>query len=306
MVAVQREWFERDYYAVLGVASNASEKDITKAYRKLAREHHPDAAGGDEDRFKEISAAYDVIGNEERRREYDEARRLGPAGAGGFASGPDGFNVRFDNLDDLDLSGMFGNLFGRGRRGGGPVPVRGVDQESRIHLGFREAVEGVETSVSLWNDADGAARRVKVRVPAGVDDGQRIRLRGKGGAGRNGGPNGDLFVVVEVAPDPDFGRKGLNLTTTAPITFPEAALGAEVKVPTFDGSTVTLKVPAGTTSGTRFRVKGRGVEAVKGTGDLLVTVEIVVPKKLSAAERSAIEALAAVTDWSPRNEEATI
>lgn len=306
MVAVQREWFERDYYAVLGVASNASEKDITKAYRKLAREHHPDAAGGDEDRFKEISAAYDVIGNEERRREYDEARRLGPAGAGGFASGPDGFNVRFDNLDDLDLSGMFGNLFGRGRRGGGPVPVRGVDQESRIHLGFREAVEGVETSVSLWNDADGAARRVKVRVPAGVDDGQRIRLRGKGGAGRNGGPNGDLFVVVEVAPDPDFGRKGLNLTTTAPITFPEAALGAEVKVPTFDGSTVTLKVPAGTTSGTRFRVKGRGVEAAKGTGDLLVTVEIVVPKKLSAAERSAIEALAAVTDWSPRNEEATI
>ncbi len=305
-MTVQREWFEKDYYAVLGVPSSASEKDITKAYRKLAREHHPDAAGGDEERFKAISAAYDVIGNEERRREYDEARRLGPSRAGGFASGADGFNVRFDNLDDVDLSSMFGNLFGRGRRGGGPVPIRGVDQESRIHLGFREAVEGVETSVSLWNEAQGSNRRVKVRVPAGVDDGQRIRLPGKGGVGRNGGPNGDLLVVVEVAPDPDFGRKGLNLTTTAPITFPEAVLGAEVKVPTFDGSTVTLKVPAGTTSGTRFRIKGRGVVAAKGTGDLLVTVEIVVPKNLSPAERSAIEALAAVTDWAPRNEEAAI
>jgi len=306
-MAVQREWFEKDYYAALGVSSTASAKEITKAYRKLAREHHPDASGGSEDRFKEISAAYDVIGDEDKRKEYDRGRRMGPASAGGFASGPGGYNVQFDDFDDLDLSGLFGNLFGRGRRGGGggPVPMRGVDQEARIHLGFREAIDGVTTTVHLGGGPDGDSRRVKVRVPRGVDDGQRIRLAGKGGAGRNGGPHGDLYVIVEVAADDMFGRKGRNLTLSIPVTFPEAALGAEIKVPTIDDSTVTLKVPAGTKSGTTFRVKGRGVETNKGIGDLLVTVEITVPKKLSAAEREAIEALAAVTDWSPRDEPIT-
>lgn len=304
-MTVQREWFEKDYYATLGVSSSASAKEITKAYRKLAREHHPDATGGDEDRFKELSAAYDVVGDEAKRAEYDEARRLGPAGAGGFASGPGGYNVEYDNLDDVDLSGLFGNLFGRGRRaGGGPIPMRGVDQEARIHLGFREAIDGVTTTVHLGGGPNGESRRVKVRVPGGVDDGQRIRLAGKGGAGRNGGPNGDLYVIVEVAGDEMFGRKGRNLTLGVPVTFPEAALGAEIKVPTIDTSTVTLKVPAGTKSGTTFRVKGRGVVTQKGTGDLLVTVEITVPKQLSAKEREAIEALAEVTDWSPRDEAA--
>ncbi len=303
-MTVQREWFEKDYYATLGVSSTASAKEITKAYRKLAREHHPDASGGDEERFKEISAAYDVVGDEEKRAEYDEARRVGPAGTGGFASGPGGHNVPFENIDDVDLSGLFGNLFGRGRRGpGGPVPMRGVDQEARIHLGFREAIEGV-TTVHLGGGPGGEPRRVRVRVPAGVDDGQRIRLAGKGGAGRNGGPNGDLYVIVEVGRDEMFGRKGRNLTLTVPITFPEAVLGAEIKVPTLDHTTVTLKVPEGTRSGTTFRVKGRGVATPKGTGDLLVTVEIAVPTKLSAKEREAVEVLAAVTDWSPRDETA--
>jgi molecular chaperone DnaJ len=304
-MTVQREWFEKDYYATLGVSSTASAKEITKAYRKLAREHHPDASGGDEERFKEISAAYDVVGDEEKRAEYDEARRVGPAGMGGFASGPGGHNVPFENIDDVDLSGLFGNLFGRGRRGpGGPVPMRGVDQEARIHLGFREAIEGVTTTVHLGGGPGGEPRRVRVRVPAGVDDGQRIRLAGKGGAGRNGGPNGDLYVIVEVGRDEMFGRKGRNLTLTVPITFPEAVLGAEIKVPTLDHTTVTLKVPEGTRSGTTFRVKGRGVATPKGTGDLLVTVEIAVPTKLSAKEREAVEVLAAVTDWSPRDETA--
>ncbi len=297
-MAAQREWFEKDYYGVLGVSSTASAKEITKAYRKLARSHHPDAKGGNEERFKEVSAAYDVLGDDAKREEYDEARRIGPSAAGGFASGADGFNVHFDDFDDL--SGMFGNLFGRGQRG--PVSMRGVDQETRIHLGFRDAIDGATTNVLLGGTADGDRRQVKVRIPPGVDNGQRIRLAGKGGAGRNGGPNGDLYVVVEVAPDSMFGRKGKHLTLVIPVTFPEAALGSEIKIPTYDHSTVTLKIPPGTKSGTTFRVKGRGVVTTKSTGDLLVTLEIAVPAELSPKERAAIEALSEVTDWSPRNE----
>ena len=297
-MAAQREWFEKDYYGVLGVSSTASPKEITKAYRKLARSHHPDAKGGNEERFKEVSAAYDVLGDDAKREEYDEARRIGPSAAGGFASGADGFNVHFDDFDDL--SGMFGNLFGRGQRG--PVSMRGVDQETRIHLGFRDAIDGATTSVQLGATADGDRRQVKVRIPPGVDNGQRIRLAGKGGAGRNGGPNGDLYVVVEVAPDSMFGRKGKHLPLVIPVPFPEAALGSEIKIPTYDHSTVTLKIPPGTKSGTTFRVKGRGVVTTKSTGDLLVTLEIAVPAELSPKERAAIEALSEVTDWSPRNE----
>ena len=297
-MAAQREWFEKDYYGVLGVSSTASPKEITKAYRKLARSHHPDAKGGNEERFKEVSAAYDVLGDDAKREEYDAARRIGPSAAGGFASGADGFNVHFDDFDDL--SGMFGNLFGRGQRG--PVSMRGVDQETRIHLGFRDAIDGATTNVLLGGAADGDRRQVKVRIPPGVDNGQRIRLAGKGGAGRNGGPNGDLYVVVEVAPDSMFGRKGKHLTLVIPVTFPEAALGSEIKIPTYDHSTVTLKIPPGTKSGTTFRVKGRGVVTTKSTGDLFVTLEIAVPAELSPKERAAIEALSEVTDWSPRNE----
>ena len=297
-MAAQREWFEKDYYAVLDVSSTASSKEITKAYRKLARSHHPDANGGNDERFKEVSAAYDVLGDSTKRGEYDEARRVGPSGAGGFASGSDGFNVHFEDFDDL--GGMFGNFFGRGQRG--PVSMRGVDQETRIHLGFRDAIDGVTTTVLLGGVSDGEQRQVKVRIPPGVDDGQRIRLAGKGGAGRNGGPAGDLYVIVEVAPDAMFGRKGRHLTLLIPVTFPEAALGSEIKIPTYDHSTVTLKIPPGTKSGTTFRVKGRGVATPKITGDLLVTLEIAVPTELSPKERKALEALSEVTDWSPRNE----
>jgi len=301
MVTVQREWFEKDYYAVLGVSSSASSKEITKAYRKLARTHHPDASGGNEDRFKEVSAAYDVLGDQTKRTDYDEARRLGPSAVGGFASGPDGFNVHFEDFDDL--SGIFGNLFGKNQGARRSVPMRGVDQETRIHLGFRDAIDGVITTVGLDTNAAGERRQAKVRIPAGVDNAQRIRVAGKGGSGRNGGPNGDLFVIVEVADDAMFGRKGQHLTLSVPVTFPEAALGSEIKIPTYDHSTVTLKVPPGTKSGTTFRVKGRGIDTPKATGDLLVTVEIAVPSELNPKERAAIEALNEVTDWSPRNEE---
>lgn len=312
-MAPRSEWFDTDFYAVLGVKSKATDKEITKAYRKLARKYHPDASGGDEERFKKISAAYAVLGNDEKRTEYDEARRLGAGafGAGpgnprGYASGPGdpyGYTTYTSHGgDDSDFRNIFTNLFGRGSPGNPGtetrinIPMKGVDFESSLALSFRNAVDGITTTISLSaNPSSGiAARRVKVRIPRGVDDGQRIRIPGKGGAGRNGGPNGDLYVVVKVKPDPTFGRKGAHLTTTVPITFAQAALGTDLRVKTYDANTVTLKVPAGTNSGSTFRVKGRGVKARRTTGDLLVTTKIEVPKKLSARERGLLEQLASV------------
>jgi molecular chaperone DnaJ len=368
-VAPQREWFEKDYYKVLGVAQSATAKDITRAYRKLAKESHPDANPGREERFKEVSAAYDVLGDETKRKEYDEVRRLGPAAAGfggGAGAGPFGGGSSF-RVDDLgDLGDLFGGLFGGGgrrRASRGAGPQRGADLEAELHLSFDEAVHGVTTSVHVVGDAacnvcagtgampgtvpkgcptcggrgvvaddqgmfgfsspcptcagrgviieapcatcagTGVERRprsVKVRIPAGVQHGQRIRMKERGGPGRNGGPAGDLYVTVQVAAHTLFGRKGDDLTLTVPITFPEAALGADVTVPVLEGAPVTLRVPAGTRSGRTFRVKGKGVPKAKGAGDLLVTVEVAVPARLSDAERRAIEELAAASNESPR------
>lgn len=357
-MAPQREWFEKDYYRVLGVSDTATAKEIKSAYRKLSREYHPDNNPGDnasEERFKEISAAYDVVGDAAKRKEYDEVRRLGPAAAGfpgGGGGGPGGFTF----TDSGDLSDLLGGLFGRGgRRGGGRGgPHRGQDLETELHLSFDDAASGVTTAVHLTSDAtcstcsgsgarsgtlpqrcgncagsgvvsdnqglfglsspcpvcagrgliiedpcptcrgSGVERRpreVKLRVPAGVDDGQRIRLKGRGGPGRNSGPPGDLYVVVRVALHPIFGRRGKDLTLVAPVTFPEAALGADIVVPTLAAGPVTLRIPPGTRSGRTFRVKGKGIPLAKGAGDLLVTVEVAVPSKLSAAERKAVEAL---------------
>jgi molecular chaperone DnaJ len=362
-MAPQREWFEKDYYRVLGVSESASAKEIKSAYRKLSRQYHPDANEGDpaaEERFKEVSAAYDVVGNEERRKEYDEVRRLGPAAAG-FPGGP-GAGGFGGFADAGDLGDLLGGLFGRAGRGGGRGgrgPHRGQDLETELHLTFDDAVAGLTTAVHLTSDApcrtcngSGAApgsspqrcthcggqgvvsdnqglfsfsspcpacggrgvtiddpcrscrgtgverrqREVKVRIPAGVSDAQRIRLKGRGGPGQNGGPPGDLYVVVHVSPHPVFARKGKDLTVTVPVTFPEAALGADVTVPTLDGAPVTVRIPAGTRSGRTFRVKGKGVATGKATGDLLATVEVAVPAKLSAAERKALEAYQAASD----------
>ena len=379
-MAPQREWFEKDYYAVLGVPETATAKEITSAYRKLARDTHPDRNAGQEDRFKEVSAAYDVIGDPAKRKEYDEVRKLGPVGAGfggpggrgGAGPGPFGGSFRVDDLGDL--GDLFGGLFSRTgggararpgqSRGGGPQ--RGADLETELHLSFADAVRGVTTAVNLTSEApcttchgSGAApgtapvpcpqcggrgvlddnqglfsfsapcgrcggrgvvvespcpscagagtqrrqREVKVRIPSGVDDGQRIRLKGRGAPGRNGGPAGDLYVVVRVMPHPVFGRRGSHLTLTVPVTFPEAALGADITVPTLDGDPVTLRLPPGTRSGRTLRVKGHGVPASDGAapGDLLVTVEVAVPSKLSSAERRAVEELAAASTESPRS-----
>ncbi len=361
-MTAQREWYEKDYYAVLGVSSDASAKDITKAYRKLARENHPDAKPGDavaEERFKEISAAYDVLSDEEKRREYDEVRRMGPMGGMG--------NMRFTVGGDAgsfeDLFRMFSGGRNRGGASSGVGPRRGADLESQLMLDFSDAALGVTTTVHLTSDdrcqtcgGSGArpgskvetcaqcggrgqvddnqgffsfsspcpscggrgntvkdpcgvcrgsgvekrAREVKVRVPAGVADGQRIRLPGKGAPGRNGGPAGDLFIVCHVGSHDVFGRDGQNLTVKVPITFPEAVLGADVDVPLLTGGSVTVRVKPGTQSGARYRVKGRGIETARRTGDLIVTVDVVVPTDPSPEEREIVEKLSAAASTDVR------
>lgn len=375
-MTAQHDWIEKDFYAILGVAAEVTEKELTKAYRKLARQYHPDKNPGNpgaETRFKEISAAYEVIGDAEKRKEYDEIRRLGrvsggyPGGnynSGGFNSGAPGAGRGF-TVDGGDLGDLLGGLFGRGgapRRGTGPQ--RGDDLEAMLHLSFDDAIAGVTTSVHLTSDApcstchgagtrpgsspivckacagrgvlddnqglfslsqpctacggrgrivtdpcllcrgNGVERRprqVKVRVPAGVKDGQRIRLKGRGGPGRHGGPHGDLFVIVKVATHALFGRKGDHLTVTVPITFAEAALGATVSVPTIDGGAVRLKIPSGTPTGKTFRVPGRGVSAAAGAGgDLLIKVEVAVPPTLTDQQRKAVETLSTVFSGDPR------
>ncbi len=373
-----REWFEKNYYEVLGVDEKADAKDITRAYRKLARELHPDANPGDaaaEERFKEVSSAYDVVGDADKRKEYDEVRALGPMGgfgggpgAGGFgAQGPGGFTFDMGGAGG-GLGDVLGNLFGGGGgrgpgRSRGTGPQRGSDLEAELHLDFTDAVAGLSTSLHLVSDAvchtcsgsgaepgttpvrcpicsgrgvvednqgmfamsrpcpnctgrgvliehpcstcrgSGIERRpreIKVRIPAGVSDGQRIRLKGRGDPGRQGGQPGDLYVTCRVEPHAVFAMEGRNLRVTVPITFAEAALGADIAVPTIDGGSVKVRIPAGTRPGRTFRVKGRGVATAKGTGDLMVGVEVAVPAKLSDEERSAIEALAAAATESPR------
>ncbi|MCP5028217.1 MAG: DnaJ domain-containing protein [Actinomycetia bacterium] len=302
---MQREWLEKDYYKDLGVSKEASQAEITKAYRKLARELHPDHNPDDpsaEERFKQVSAAYDVIGDEQKRADYDEARRLGAMGGGSPFGGPGGSNFNV-NVDDLDLGDLLGGFFGR-RQGGNPWAQAGrrggQDLEAELAMSFDDAVRGVTTNVEI-GDGSGGWRTVKVRIPQGVDDGQRIRLKGKGGPGLGGGPAGDLYVTVRLRPHEVFGRDGKNLTITVPVSFPEASLGADIKVPTFDDSPVKVRIPAGTPNGRTFRVKGRGVTRGDSSGDLLVTVEVVVPTDLTDEQRQAVEALAAAFPQSPRD-----
>jgi molecular chaperone DnaJ len=360
-VAPQREWFEKDYYKTIGVASTATAKEITSAYRKLAKKHHPDTNPGNDEKFKELSAAYDVLGDADKRKEYDEVRTMGPA-AGGFGGGgfPGGGGT-YRTQDVGDLGDLFGGLFGRGRRGGQQAgPQRGADIETELHLTFEDAVKGVTTSVNVTSDArcqtcsgsgsapgtrpDGCPRcggtgslqdnqglfslsqicpqcsgrgtivthpcptcsgsgvehrnrSVKVRLPAGVEDGQRIRVKGRGATGKDGGPAGDLYVVARVGRHSIFGRKARNLTLTVPVGFAEAALGTVLTVPTLD-EPVTLRVAPGTPSGRTFRVKGRGIPGSKraATGDLLVTLEVAVPEQLTDVQRVAVEELAKVIE----------
>ena len=299
-----KDLYEKDYYKILGVSKDADAATIKKAYRKLAKDLHPDANSGDkkiEEKFKEVSEAYDVVSDPKRRAEYDEARRYGaagpmggrrgPGGPGGF---PGGQNV---NVEDLfgggDLSDIFGGLFGGGRRG----PRKGADLETSVTISFEDSIHGVTMPLRL------STGNVSARIPAGVKNDQRIRLKGKGQPGEQNAPAGDLFINVAVSPHPVFGRDGDNLTVTVPIRFDEAVNGADIKVPVLDGPAVTIRIPAGTKTGAKFRARGKGVVRPEKSGDLIVSVDIAVPKDLTIAAQKALEDFAAATqDFDPREE----
>ena len=353
----------RDLYEVLGVARSATADEIKKAYRKLARQHHPDANPDDpkaEERFKEISAAYDTLSDPEKRKAYDQFGASGGLGAqGGFD--PNAFRD-FAQDRGFDISDLFGDLFGR-RRGGGPgrgrpQPRRGVDLETRVTLSFDDALRGARVTVPVDKDVNcadcggtgaapgtkrsacpdcggtgerqvnqgffaisepclrcgghgsivetpcstchgaGKTRRTKrytVKIPAGIVDGARIRVRGKGLDGEHGGPAGDLWVVVQVLPSERFARRGKDVVVDVPVTFPEAALGAEIDVPTPLGERVRVKVPAGSTDGKMLRVRGLGSPSERGdAGSLLVRLRLIVPGTLSTAQTEALEKFAAL------------
>ena len=365
----QKDWLEKDYYKILGISKTAKPAEIKKAFRKIARESHPDQHPGDavaEQRFKEASEAHDVLSNPEKRKEYDEIRRYG----GGFSfprGGGSSGGAGVPNMDDLfstmggntdRLSDMLGNLFGGGMPGSasgsasrGRQARKGSDVEGDVSISFLQAVEGATVSMQLVeNEACTACRgtgakagtsprvcptcsgsgfessgqgmfnlgspcrtcggrgviiddpcevchgtgranstrTIQVRIPAGVNDGQKVRITGKGGAGEYGGARGDLYVNVSVQPHPVFGRNGNNLTVAVPITFPEAVLGAEIEVPTLQGAPVRLRIPAGTPTGRTFRVKDKGIKKAASTGDLMVTVEVATPASLNAEAKEAL------------------
>jgi molecular chaperone DnaJ len=372
---IRADWAQKDFYAVLGVAKDASAAEIKKAYRKLARDNHPDSNPGDtakHEKFKQVAEAYDVVGDAEKRAKYDEVRAAYASGGfgypGGFGEGQGGaggFDLS-DLLRDRGTAGGFGDMFGdlfggrRQQQQRAARPQRGADVETGATIGFTDAMDGVTISLRLSSEAacqacngtggkpgtrphvcpecEGAgfvvssvggafsmnetcpacggrqlvydepcptchgsgvgtsSRTIQARIPAGVKNGQRIRLKGKGQAGAHGGPAGDLFVVVTVRPHRVFTRKGDNLALDVPVSFDEAALGAEVKIPTLGGAPVTLKIPAGTPNGRTFRVRGKGATKKDGSkGDLLATVEVQVPAHLSADARAAVEAYRAAT-----------
>jgi molecular chaperone DnaJ len=363
-VNASREWLEKDYYSVLGVARNASQADIKKAYRKLAQKNHPDSAKGDraaEERFKEISAAYDVLGNAAKRQEYDKVRDM--AASGFRFGGPGGRGAEDLGFDVGGFGDIFGDLFGERFGGGRRGAPRGADLVASVEISFEDAIDGTTVPLTVTGPAPcgtcggsgakagtgpttcpecrgsgsvsvnqgpfslartcqrcggrgqivehpcetcggsgstTATRTLRVKIPAGVESGARIRLGGRGEAGPPGGRAGDLYVEVRVGPHRIFGRRGPDLTVSLPVTYPEAALGAKIKVPTLNGA-VTLKVPSGTRSGRTFRVRGKGAPSRSGgRGDLLVTVNVEVPTKVSKEEKQLLEQLRDVSGESPR------
>ena len=377
-MAPQREWLEKDYYATLGVSKDATTTEIKKAYRRLARENHPDAKPDDsraEARFKDIGEAYSVVGDAATRKEYDELRRLGASGFGGMPGGfPGGAAGGFGGAD---LGDILGQMFGggaagaaRGGRGRGGAtrnrPRRGADVESDLHLTFEDALSGVSTTINVTAEGpcttcrgSGAApgssratcttcsgsgevtvdqgmfsfaqpcgrcggagsvvespcrtcsgsgsvitpRRIQVRIPAGVRDGATVRVAGRGQSGRDGGPAGDVLVRVRVTEHPLFGRKGDDVTLDVPLTFSEAALGTTIVVPTPSGETRRIRIPAGTQPGKILRVRDQGAPRTRGTGngDLLVTVRVNVPERLTDEQERIVQELHTHDDTTARD-----
>jgi curved DNA-binding protein len=317
----------RDYYETLGVPRGASEEEIRRAYRRLAREYHPDVNKdpGAEDRFKEVSEAYEVLRDAEKRERYDRLGAnwragedvsgaagfdpfggAGTAGRGGYRSAGFGDGGADFEFGGGDFSDFFDSLFGGTRRAGGRrragggfgdgFATRGADQEATLELSLEEAARGGRRRLNL----DG--REYEVDIPPGVRDGQRIRLAGEGGQGRGGGQAGDLFLRVRLRPHPRFDVEGADLYAELPVTPWEAALGATVSMATLDGS-VRVRVPEGSSSGRRLRLRGQGLaDGRGGRGDLYATVMIEVQRALTSEEREAYEHLAAVSDFDPRRE----
>ncbi|GIF00833.1 DnaJ C-terminal domain-containing protein [Paractinoplanes rishiriensis] len=314
----------RDFYDTLGVSRDVSADDMQRAYRKLARTYHPDVNQdpGAEERFKDISEAYDVLSDPEQRRRYDafgpDFRQVPPdvdpqtwararAGAGARGGGhsrrggapPEDMYTRSDGFQDIDLESIFGGMFGR-RGGGGFGPIPGADQEAEIELTVEEAYTGGRRTVTL-SGVDGS-RTLDVTIPPGVTDGQRIRLSGQGGRGGDGAADGDLYLVVRLAPHPRYRVNGRDITVTLALAPWEAALGASVAVDT-PGGEAKVRVPPGTSSGRRLRLKGRGLPNPRGRpGDLYAEARIMVPPRLSDEERRLFEQLAAVSTFDPRRQ----
>ena len=296
-----QDWFDKDFYKVLGVSKGVSEAELKKVYRKLSRQYHPDTNPGDakaEAKFKEISEAYSVLSDKDQRAEYDQMRAMGsgPRFTGGPGGAQGGFNGGA-NFGGGGFEDVFANLFGGGGFNRGPQ--RGQDLQTSTTLDFIDGVKG--TTIKLQLKSNGEPTTIK--IPAGVMDGQKIKIAGKGQASPNGGPAGDLIINVTVKPHPVFWREGNNLRVTVPITFAEAVLGATIQVPTLGGDPVKLKVSPGTPNGRVLRVKGRGVHTSKGEGDLLATVEIAVPSHVSDKAKKALEEFDGfLPDEDPREE----
>ena len=274
-----KDLYEKDYYAILGVDKKADGATIKKKYRQLARELHPDKTKGDkklEDRFKEVSEAYDILSDDKKRTEYDQAREMFKSGA--FRQGANQFSGDFSDLFNGG-GDIFSQIFG-GRRG----PRKGADVQASITISFRDSIFGKEVDIKP---------NLTVRIPAGISDGGKVRVKGRGEPGEAG--PGDLYVIVNVVPHPVFSRKGENIHLTVPVTFTEAALGADIPVPTLEGDEVKLRIAPGTANGKTFRVKGRGVKKGVNAGDLMVSIEVQVPQRVDGSAKKALEDFATAT-----------
>ena len=279
-----QDWIEKDFYKILGVSKDVSGADLKKAYRKLAKDNHPDLHPGDaaaEARFKDISEAFDVLSDSEQRREYDAIRAMG--GGARFQAGGQG----------AGFEDVFSNLFGGGGFQGGGFPgfggfggfgpQRGQDLSTTASINFIDSVNGTTVKLNLRSES------VSVKVPAGIQDGQKLKVKGKGQPSPNGGPAGDLVVTIKVKPHAVFTRDGDNIRVSVPVTFSEATLGATIEVPVLGGEPVKLKVAPGTPNGRTLRVKGKGVQFGSRQGDLLATVEVMVPAHLPSKAKKLLE-----------------
>ncbi len=289
-----KDLYEKDFYKILGVGKSASSDEIKKKYRSLARELHPDKTKGDaalEEKFKAVSEAYDILSDGKKRAEYDQARDMFERG--GFRAPQGGQNFQGGDFSDIFGGGnpqdIFANLFGGGGRRG---PRKGQDLQTEATITFKEAAFGTTLELRLSTDG-GRSQTRSARVPAGVNDGAKIRVKGKGSKGEAG--PGDLFILLHVKPHAVFSRKGENIALTVPVTFTEATLGGDIKVPTLTGDEVTLRIAPGTSNGRVLRVKGRGITKGATVGDLLVTIEVQVPQRVEGAALDALKKYAEAT-----------